>query len=189
MEIHTPIETVTEQLQRMPLFQRLNVTLAPRWEPDLQGKRFANITFAFEDPFGDLARDLIRRPMFLNGARCPLRILQDKIAVRQCTRCWRIGASHLACSIRCRFCGKGHRSDDHQKECLDCATEDRIATGKECTHFSCTTCRSPNRPPAPHPADSEGCPARSHFIHTQRQRSRQMAEYQRDHVRRSTGRV
>ena len=188
-EIHTPIETVVEQLQRMPLFQRLNVTLAPRWELNLEGKRFANITFAFEDPFGDLARNFIMHPMFLNGSRCPLRILQDKIAVRQCTRCWRIGASHLACSIRCRFCGKGHHSDDHQKECLDCAREDRVAAGKECTHIACITCRSPNRPPAPHPADSEGCPARNHFIHTQRKRSCEMANYQRDHVRRSTGRV
>ena len=189
IEIFTPIESISKQLHHLPAFQRLNITLAPRWELDMEGKCFANITLAFEDPFGDLAHDIVKRPIYLNGSRCPIRILQDKIVVRQCTRCWRIGASHLACAIRCCFCGKGHHSDEHQNECVECAKEDRIAAGRECTHIACTTCRSPNRPPAPHPANSESCPARTHFIHVQRKRTCQMTEFQRDHIRRSTSRV
>lgn len=188
-DITTPIERITEQLRHLPSFQPLNITLAPRWEQDMEGKRFANITLALEDPFRDLARKLVMQKVYLNGACCPIRILQDRIAIQQCARCWRISASHVACTIRCRFCGKNHHSDDHQKECIDCAREDRIAAGQECSHIACITCQSPNRPPAPHPADSEGCPARSHFVHTECQRSRQMASFQRDHVRRSTGRV
>jgi len=72
IEIFTPIESISKQLRCLPAFQRLNITLAPRWELDMEGKHFANITLAFEDPFGDLARNVVKRPIYLSRSHCPI---------------------------------------------------------------------------------------------------------------------
>ena len=106
-------ETLTNQLSSNFLFKRLNITETPRWidvleqlPPDASTARFG---FGFEDPFGDLARDLCGNGfIFIQGTRCPIKVLKNKVFVGQCTRCWRLGQSHINCQPRCRLCGGSH---------------------------------------------------------------------------------
>jgi hypothetical protein len=186
--VYTDIEEIVEQLKRLPQYQRLPVMLQPRWLGPLhEGQTHADLSFAIEDPFGDLARDFLSRALWLGGMKCPVRQMKDRVAVRQCGRCWRFGQTHRACESRCRLCGRPHGTQEHQQHCETCTREEWSAQGKECSHLSCTNCRAARKPQHDHAADEESCPMRRMEATAARSRSNAMISHQRDQLRRSFG--
>ena len=190
-------EMLTNQLSSNFLFKRLNITETPRWidvleqlPPDASTARFG---FRFEDPFGDLARDLCGNGfIFIQGTRCPIKVLKNKVFVGQCTRCWRLSQSHINCQPRCRLCGGSHPTTLHQDSCLECNRLDNKLKGIECTHVSCANCRElgkGKRTEGKHAMDSPRCVARSDHVQQKRSRLEQMYEAQRQALRRNVGRL
>ena len=195
-KIFVDANSLKNQLSQNFLFSRLNLTESPRWidvlehlPPDATSARFG---FGFEDPFGDLARDLCGNGfIFIQGTRCPIKILKNKVFVGQCTRCWRLGQSHINCQPRCRLCGGSHPTTLHQDSCLECNRLDNKQKGVECSHVSCANCRElgkGKKTEGKHAMDSPRCVSRSDFVRQKRSRLEQMYEAQRQTLRRSFGR-
>ena len=195
-KIFVDANSLKNQLSQNFLFSRLNLMESPRWidvlehlPPDATSARFG---FGFEDPFGDLARDLCGNGfIFIQGTRCPIKILKNKVFVGQCTRCWRLGQSHINCQPRCRLCGGSHPTTLHQDSCLECNRLDNKQKGIECSHVSCANCRElckGKKTEGKHAMDSPRCVSRSEFVRQKRSRLDQMYEAQRQTLRRSFGR-
>ena len=195
-KVFVDADSLRNQLSQNFLFSRLNLTESPRWidvlehlPPDATSARFG---FGFEDPFGDLARDLCGNGfIFIQGTRCPIKILKNKVFVGQCTRCWRLGQSHINCQPRCRLCGGSHPTTLHQDSCLECNRLDNKQKGIECSHVSCANCRElckGKKTEGKHAMDSPRCVSRSEFVRQKRSRLDQMYEAQRQTLRRSFGR-
>ena len=186
--------TIRHQLSQNFLFNRLNLTESPRWidvieqlPPDASTARFG---FGFEDPFGDLAKDLCGNGfIFVQGAKCPIKTLKNKVFVGQCPRCWRLGQSHINCQPRCRLCGGSHPTTLHQDSCLECNRLDNKAKGIECQHVSCANCKNlGKKTEGKHPMDSPRCVSRSEFVRFKRSKLEQMYDAQRQALGRSFGR-
>lgn len=126
-----------------------------------------SIGFAFDDPFGNMAKDFLSHHIYLQGFRCHAYMPKEKVLVNQCPRCWRIGEAHQNCTPHCKFCGGQHPPTMHQENCLTCKREDWKVNGKECSHHSCYNCKRPDKDPLPHAHDDPRCPARSAHIKLQ----------------------
>lgn len=188
-EIFTDISTIEKQLLANPLYSRLNVTLRPRWMGDLTGTTCATVGFAFEDPFGDMAKDFTSHAVYLQGTRCPAKLLKEKVLLDQCQRCWRLGESHINCNILCRLCGEGHSYTTHQDSCLPCGRDGFKAAGRDCTHLSCHNCKTLGQTNSGHAANDPRCPSRNKMIKNLRDKNEAILEYQRQRLRTTLGRT
>ena len=154
-----PIEDVTAELRKNPLYCRLNMVQPPRWvTQDLHERTHGTINFTFEDPDGSYADDFCTRYIFIFGKQCIARAWLDRVDVRQCDRCWRFGTSHSSCKKICRLCGANdHEEESHCLSCRGCVSEG-ITDLVRCTHLSCARCKRP------HAADDSSCGARAIYI-------------------------
>jgi len=182
-------QCIESQLLANPLYSRLNVTLKPRWLGDLDGSTCANIGFAFEDPFGDMAKDFTSHAVYLQGARCPAKLLKEKVLLDQCQRCWRLGESHINCNVLCRLCGGGHSYTAHQDSCLPCSRDGFKADGRDCTHLSCHNCKTLGHSNPGHAANDPRCPTRNKMIKNLRDKNEAILEFQRKRLRSTLGRI
>ena len=166
------------QLQKHLIFASLDITQNPRWLDDNSDQFEGRIGFAFTDPDGSIAAQFEASPIFLMNKQCCTRVLEDQVIVHQCNRCYKYGPQHIDCDVRCRYCGRAHPSNAHQKFCHKCAEEGLEATGIECPHLECFQCKIPNQPAKCHTADHEKCPVRTKMIGLVRKQNGERARLQ-----------
>ena len=153
-------DDILESLLKNEKIKNLTITQNPRWlrpAEDIQNKFRSSISFAFVDPDGSTAKNLLRSELYIFGARVRAKRWEERPRLRQCANCWRLGHTDSDCKSRhrCFFCGSSrHRSDRHRENCEHCFNR---PNSEKCSHFKCVNCSGP------HVADSLACPDRGRF--------------------------
>jgi hypothetical protein len=146
-------------LMANPIMSRIKITQAPRWvrrPEDIDGFK-SSISFAFEDPDGQLSKLLLRTQLFMFGAPVRAKRWEDKPRLRQCTRCWKLGHFEATCRApaRCRRCSEKHQESAHREHCKECTNTEAAIP---CNHPpKCVNCREA------HVADAPECPERRKY--------------------------
>jgi hypothetical protein len=152
-------EDLLNALMTNPIMSKIRITQAPRWvrrPEDIDGFK-SSISFAFEDPDGQLIKLLLKTQLFMFGSPVRAKRWEDKPRLRQCSRCWKLGHFEATCRgpARCRRCSEKHAESTHREHCKDCTnTEASIP----CNHPpKCVNCREA------HAADAPECPERRKY--------------------------
>ena len=161
-----------------PLLKECLFVQEPSWtvHPDILLNNplteHANLCFAISDPDGSISKEVINSDAIIFSTKVLPTAWKEKVNLRQCTRCWFLGATHPSCPPKCRLCGsKNHLEENHNQSCEGCKN-----TGKPiheikskdwiCIHTKCFNCGNA------HPADDPSCQARDEGIRSARARSR-----------------
>jgi hypothetical protein len=146
-------------LMANPVMSRFKITQAPRWvrrPEDIDGFK-SSISFAFEDPDGQLIKLLLKTQLFMFGSPVRAKRWEDKPRLRQCTRCWKLGHFEATCRapVRCRRCSEKHQESAHREHCKECTNSEASIP---CNHPpKCANCREA------HTADAPECPERRKY--------------------------
>jgi hypothetical protein len=146
-------------LMANPVMAKLKITQPPRWvrrPEDIDGFK-SSISFAFEDPDGQLIKLLLKTPLFMFGSPVRAKRWEDKPRLRQCTRCWKLGHFEVTCRApaRCRQCSEKHLESAHREHCKECTNNEASIP---CNHPpKCANCREA------HVADAPECPERRKY--------------------------
>lgn len=144
------------------LFRSLKITQPPRWarNPEFITKPRSSISFAFEDPNGDLLRKVTSSVFFIFGQSTVPVVWKEKPRFSQCTKCWKFGHLMIQCNqpLGCRYCAsKRHLTSQHREMCSGCSSA-RYQENQPCDHFFCVNCSGA------HPADSIDCSQRALYF-------------------------
>jgi hypothetical protein len=152
-------EELSAALMANPVMSKIKITQPPRWvrrPEDIDGFK-SSISFAFEDPDGQLIKQILKTQLFMFGSPVRAKRWEDKPRLRQCSRCWKLGHFEATCRApaRCRRCSEKHQESTHREHCKECTnTEASIP----CNHPpKCANCRGA------HVADSPECPERRKY--------------------------
>jgi hypothetical protein len=146
-------------LMANPIISKLKITQPPRWvrrPEDIDGFK-SSISFAFEDPDGQLIKLLLKTQLFMFGSPVRAKRWEDKPRLRQCTRCWKLGHFEVTCRAhaRCRRCSEKHPESTHREHCKECTNNEASIP---CNHPpKCANCREA------HVADAPECPERRKY--------------------------
>ena len=128
----------------------------------------ANLVFSIEDPDSSIADTLTRSEIILFATRIRPQGWKEKINLTQCSRCFKLGESHPACSIRCIKCGSSsHSVEAHNRNCPHCIgtgvpVEDLSSPDWICAHHRCLNCGGN------HQADDPSCHGRNEAVRAAR---------------------
>jgi hypothetical protein len=159
-----PDELLTE-VRTMQGLQDVYFSSMPRWIKPVNQmtSNYSSLTFAFSDPDGSVAKELLKGKQALFGKQVQIERWVDKPLLVQCGRCHSLGhaASSKACrlprdSVKCFKCGKGHLSDVHDRECTR-SKQHKMAGICDC-RLQCITCNKVG-----HHARERSCPAREGY--------------------------
>jgi hypothetical protein len=86
-------------LMANPVMSKIKITQMPRWvrcPEDIDGFK-SSISFAFEDPDGQLIKLILKTQLFMFGSPIRAKRWEDKPRLRQCTQCWKLGHFEVMC--------------------------------------------------------------------------------------------
>jgi hypothetical protein len=152
-------EELLASLMANPVMNKVKITQPPRWvrrPEDIDGFK-SSISFAFEDPDGQMIKLLLKTQLFMFGSPVRAKRWEDKPRLRQCTRCWKLGHFEVTCRAptRCRRCSEKHPEEMHREHCKECTNSEASIP---CNHPpKCANCREG------HVADAPECPERRKY--------------------------
>ena len=158
-------DDLQREVRTMQGLKHVYFSATPRWIKPVEKMTscYTSLTFAFSDPDGTITRGLLENKQALFGKQVQIERWVDKPLLVQCGRCHTLGhaASSKACrlprdSVRCHICGKGHKSEAHNRECPRAKLHKQAGTC-DC-RLQCLTCNKIG-----HHARDRSCPAREGY--------------------------
>ena len=145
-----------------PLLKDVKFCVPPAWATRNISPTTSTATalIIIEDPDSLIMSALTSSSLIMFATRISPKAWKEKINLIQCTRCWRFGKEHPACTPICKLCGsKGHTTDMHNESCKKCkdtgvALNDLRNPEWTCIHIICANCGRNHLP------DNTDCEAR-----------------------------
>ena len=161
-------DTLMQELGYNPVCRNLPTLSPPRWltakmKPDAV---YGSITFAILDEDGSRLKAILQNPPSLFGEIVRPKKFNSLPAIRQCTRCWRLGHMVGMCPRRketlvCRLCAGAHDIADHGLKCPNKSSHKRAGLCN--CPVSCFNCKAARLPHAGHSVTDLACPLRKKF--------------------------
>jgi hypothetical protein len=158
-------EDLEQEVRAMEGLRKVYFSSPPRWMRPVGDltSAYSSLTFAFSDPDGSVTKQLFKNRQALFGKHVQIERWVDKPLLIQCGRCHALGhaASSKSCrlpkdSVKCYICGKGHLTDNHDRECQK-SKQHKVAGRCDC-RLQCITCNKVG-----HHARDRACPAREGY--------------------------
>ena len=158
-------EDLLQEVRTMQGLRSVYFSAPPRWIRPVWNlsSTYTSLTFAFSDPDGSITKQLLKNKQALFGKEVQIERWVDKPLLVQCGRCHTLGhiATSKSCrlppdSVKCYICGKGHLTDDHNRECPR-SKQHKSAGVCDC-RVQCLICNKVG-----HHAKDRACPAREGY--------------------------
>jgi hypothetical protein len=163
-------DDLLDELQRNPDVQALNLKFIdkPRWmfRPERRRKDRDQVIFTIFDPRNDITPKVLRASPFMFGSQCRAARFDSRPMLRQCGRCHKLGHLTERCPrpksfVRCRLCGGGHQTDDHDDRCR--TKSSHTARGSCSCPPWCYNCKDAGKPEKGHRVYDLACPLRAAY--------------------------
>lgn len=161
-------DTLMRELGYNPVCCNLPTLSPPRWLTAKMkpGAAHGSITFAILDEDGSWLKAILQNPPSLFGEIVRPVKFNSLPAIRQCTRCWRLGHLVGMCpqkkdTLVCRFCAGAHTIADHGLKCPGKSSHKRA--GQCDCPLSCFNCKAAHLPHTGHLVTDLACPLRKKF--------------------------
>jgi hypothetical protein len=162
---HDSTDHLIDELTRNPDLKGLNFIEKPRWFFRERRRDQEQVVFTIFDPQNEITPKILRTAPFMFGKRCRARKFDSRPMLRQCDRCHKLGHSLERCPrpdslIRCRICGNGHATEDHDLRCL--TKMSHKTRGCDCPP-KCFNCKDAGKSATGHNAYDPQCPLRLQY--------------------------